>query len=144
MLKILQTSNNNKIIDTKFIQKPQRVRKKNSGYMWKAVFDVYLKNGFVITFQLWHNFLSDDLKWKPSRNMIHKYCRVKCIQYNGQYFDASSHIIIHKRKIYLSKSGYFHPYSDEITKKKYNDIKELLNSTKWIDNDDIILIAQLA
>ena len=138
MFTILKQSNN--IMNIEFSHEPQRYRKKNCGYMWKAEFDIYLKNGTSFSFRLWYNFLSEDTKWKPSLEMIYKYSRLLSIRWNNTYFDALSHIIRHDFHVYLSKAGYFHPFSDEIRNKKYNNIKQEIISGKWKQNNDIVLI----
>ena len=76
---------------------------------------------------------------KPSLDMIYQYSRLLSIRWNNTYFDASSHIIRHENHD-ISKAGYFHPFSDEIRNKKYNNIRQEIISGKWKQNNDIVLV----
>lgn len=105
--------------------------------MWDANFNVILKNNMIISFKLWHNFLSDDLDWKPPLEWVYKYSRARHVIWNQEYFSITSHVVYHNNHIYLSTKSYYNPFCDEKTTKAYNEIKNNIDSS---DTDNIYMI----
>jgi hypothetical protein len=124
---------NNHITNEEFIRSPHRVRKKVSGWMWKAEYKVTSHNGIVFMFYMWNHFDNDNdsSEWTPSLEDIKKYMFCKSVNYKGHCYDFNWHTLFINGTYYISKKGFFN------NNKYKNEIIEEIKNGNWKENYDI-------
>jgi len=121
-----------------FTQEPNRVKKKFSGWMWEAKYEVTTKDNKTYTFAMWHHFNKDDgsPEWKPSIEDIRKYMFCTSVPRGDGQVDHTWNSVLVDNTYYTSKWGFFGHKNRNYQKEVIEQIK---NGT-WKENPDIEIL----
>lgn len=123
----------------KFIDEPacRRFRGKVMGFMWDGNCKVLLKNGYILTFTMFHHYQNDNGDdWKPEHEELYLGFRLQFLYppNNETGIDANWHVIYMGNYICYYPSGWFCSKIDR------NTIKSLIMDGTLIQNEDYFII----